>query len=727
MASSYQVESACVQEVDTVSRDSMLTVIVPLWGGEAQIIRCVERLRQSLRGPDQVSIEVVLEYDASSWAGWSGDLQLAIMSTGFRLVGRKKGVEPVESLRSILVAVKGDALLLDAGVDSAGGLVGRLQAAARSLGVGVVVPFSNCVGLYGVPAALSCGSNVSPHFGVAAAEANAGTRLEVPFGMGPCVFLTGHCISLMRGGDFSLRHDGESGFCFRVHVSGLLHVLACDAFAGRWESACGMGREGPQTALAWMGGRVGGSDVARWLRFDPACISRIALTLQAIRSARVPVILQVLHRIGGGVERHVKELVGISRSRAWSLVMRPLAGRRGVCVALDAGERSDRLVFKLPGEGRELSAFLLSMGVCRIHVHHTLGFHPSVWGCLSDLGVELDLTLHDYAIIQGSPTLTGRQGGYIGAAAPVGAYEMIDTEQSTVLRALVARPVRCFVPSEDMKRRLQEALPSLDCDYHAHPDREIFGAYPAPVAPPLARGEPLRVLCLGALGREKGMEVLRDVALLSRGRKLPISFMLLGSAHVPLGDEVQSLGKYSDSELAELLGRHRPHVVWFPVRWPETWSYTLSAALEVGLPVLASAIGALPERLQGRPLTWLLAHDASTEDWLGRLAEIDEHLRETEAPPFSWSQEEPLPFYKECYAANLPASDSSPMAVLESGFLERHGRSPWASLDQSGWRRKLLLIALRARAWAPLAGVLSCVPYNLQRRIKRFLSVEPLH
>ncbi|MDH0896638.1 MULTISPECIES: glycosyltransferase [unclassified Pseudomonas] len=731
MASSYQVESASAQDVSTVLQDSVLTVIVPLWGEEAQIIRCVEGFRLGLEGTARSSMEVVLEYGASSWGGWSEDLQQAIMSTGFRLVERKKGVEVVESLRSILMAVEeGDVLLLDAGVDCAGGLVNRLRIAARSrFGVGVVVPFSSRAGLYGVPAALSCDSNVSSRFGAAAAEVNAGVHLEVPLGMGPCLFLTGQCINLMKGADFSfsLGYGGESGLGFQVHVPGLLHLLACDAFAGCLGSG-GIDRGGRLT-LEWMGGRAGGPDVdvARWLRFDPACIPRIALTLQAIRSAGLPVILQVLHRIGGGVERHVKELVGVSCSRAWSLVMRPMAGRRGVSIALDASEWSDRLVFKLPDESKELTAFLRGMGVCRIHVHHALGFHPSVWGCLGDLGVDLDLTLHDYTIIQGSPTLTGRQGGYIGAAAPVGAYEMIDAEQSTVLRALVARSARCFVPSEDMKRRLQESLPSLVCSYHAHPDREIFGAYPAPVAPRLSGGEPLRVLCLGALGREKGMEVLRDVALLARGRKLPISFMLLGSAHMPLGGGVQLLGKYSDSELAELLERHRPHVVWFPVRCPETWSYTLSAALEAGLPILASAIGALPERLQGRPLTWLSAHDASTEDWLEKLAKIDKCLRELERPPLSWLQEEPQPFYRECYAANLTASCLPPVAMFGSGFLGRHGRSPWVPLDQSGWRRKLLLIALRARAWAPLAGLLSCVPYNMQRRIKRFLSVEPLH
>ena len=59
----------------------------------------------------------------------------------------------------------------------------------------------------------------------------------------------------------------------------------------------------------------------------------------------------------------------------------------------------------------------------------------------------------------------------------------------------------------------------------------------------------------------------------------------------------------------------KPHVVWFPAQWPETYSYTLSAAIDAGLPIVASRIGAFPERLAGRPLTWLVGPAASTEEW----------------------------------------------------------------------------------------------------------------
>ena len=35
----------------------------------------------------------------------------------------------------------------------------------------------------------------------------------------------------------------------------------------------------------------------------------------------------------------------------------------------------------------------------------------------------------------------------------------------------------------------------------------------------------------------------------------------------------------------------------FPAQWPETYSYTLTAAINAGLPIVATRIGAFTERL----------------------------------------------------------------------------------------------------------------------------------
>lgn len=43
-------------------------------------------------------------------------------------------------------------------------------------------------------------------------------------------------------------------------------------------------------------------------------------------------------------------------------------------------------------------------------------------------------------------------------------------------------------------------------------------------------------------------------------------------------------------------------LIWFPAQWPETYSYTLSACLLGGWPVVAPDLGAFAEKVKGTSL-----------------------------------------------------------------------------------------------------------------------------
>jgi glycosyltransferase involved in cell wall biosynthesis len=62
------------------------------------------------------------------------------------------------------------------------------------------------------------------------------------------------------------------------------------------------------------------------------------------------------------------------------------------------------------------------------------------------------------------------------------------------------------------------------------------------------------------------------------------------------------MGKYDDTRSVEDLLDMKPNLVWLPSIWPETFSYTLSIALDAGLPVVAFDIGAISDRLKALKL-----------------------------------------------------------------------------------------------------------------------------
>ena len=90
---------------------------------------------------------------------------------------------------------------------------------------------------------------------------------------------------------------------------------------------------------------------------------------------------------------------------------------------------------------------------------------------------------------------------------------------------------------------------------------------------------------------------------------LPLTFRVLGSTTEPMPQvpdaPLSIYGQYDDAELRATCSRaEKPDVLLFAAQVPETYAYTLSVALASGLPIVASALGALPERLAGHPRAW---------------------------------------------------------------------------------------------------------------------------
>ena len=105
----------------------------------------------------------------------------------------------------------------------------------------------------------------------------------------------------------------------------------------------------------------------------------------------------------------------------------------------------------------------------------------------------------------------------------------------------------------------------------------------------------------------------------ARERNLPLVFRLLGSTTEPIAQSPEVPltihGQYVDADLPGLIGAEKPDVILFPAQVPETYAYTLSVALSSGLPIVASDLGAFPERLAGHPRSSTVAWNAPAAVW----------------------------------------------------------------------------------------------------------------
>ena len=202
-----------------------------------------------------------------------------------------------------------------------------------------------------------------------------------------------------------------------------------------------------------------------------------------------------------------------------------------------------------------------------------------------------------------------------------------------------------IAPSKDCAERVRRFLPSVSPVVWRHPR-----------APARALRAPLRVLVPGAISPAKGMTLLEGCVRDAAARDLPLHFRVLGYTARPLPSwpalPFSLTGEFEEGRLPELIALERGDVVFFPAQCPESFSYTLSDALDSALPIVATDLGALPERLAGRTSTRVVGWDSPPREVNDAILACVAAAAERPAPP----QEPSFEDYRGRYLQGLQAA-----------------------------------------------------------------------
>ena len=451
--------------------------------------------------------------------------------------------------------------------------------------------------------------------------------------------------------------------------------------------------------------------------------------MSATAALRETTVLYVSHDMGGGVQRHLEQLTQTLGDR---VQVATLLSQPQQYVKLSLGARA--WYFHQRDQFQDLLDMLRTIPVVCVHVHHLAGLQPEFWRLAGHLDLSYSLTLHDYSLINGVTTLSDDDGFFLQdialqkqpqcARLPDWCESLSQWQHMSAQLLDDAETVFC--PSEFVREVFLAHYPAANYLPCYHPDWERDAPYPA-VSPGPTRDGILRVAVLGMLGREKGADRLEACAIAVRDRELPMEFLLFGQAYRRLHDSVTTLGPYQETQLPALLAEQAIDLVWFPALWAETYSYTLSHCLRQGLAVLAPDVGAFPERLAGRPLSYLFPYRCSSDEIITRLEMIREQVLPM-SESLAW-QHQAVPdqqafLYGRDYLAGLSAGASKP--ALQASEFDRFSKEPFA-LKFAAFRTRLLGWLLGRGDSRLLAMLQKMVPYGVQKRAKRLLSDKPLH
>jgi GT2 family glycosyltransferase/glycosyltransferase involved in cell wall biosynthesis len=602
-----------------------VAVVIAVHGGTDHTHACLDSVLASLTRSNRL---IVID-DASPEPELTAALDSLARRRRITLLRHARSVGFAASVNAgMRAAPERDVVLLNSDTLVAPGWLGELRSVAyKAPDIGTVTPLSNDATIVSYPN--RTGGNDVPglaaarHLDALARRVNGGRAIDIPVGVGFCLYIRRACLDAVgpfRAELFAQGYGEENDFCLRARQLGWRHVAAPGAFVAHvGGQSFGEAARHLRTRNAQLLERLHpgyGALIETHAEEDPLAEARRCLDMARWRTARRRrrrTVMLVTHAEGGGVERQIATSVARHEANGErAIVLRPSrAGNGSRCVAVSDGAANGfpNLRFAMPGELHRLQRLLAHERPHAIELHHLVGHHPAVIDLITALGAPYELHVHDYAWLCARVALVGPNQRYCGEPAVAQceaciaeAGNLIDEDITVAaLRRrsakLLAGARRVIAPSDDAAARIHRHFPAVRPAVQPHEDDAAITDASPLIAPGVRR-----VCVVGAIGIHKGYQVVLDCARNAAARRLPLEFVVVGHTiddrQLLATGRVFITGPYAAHEAVTLIKAQNATLAFLPSIWPETWCFSLGEAWRAGLRVVAFDIGAQAERIR---------------------------------------------------------------------------------------------------------------------------------
>lgn len=722
-------------------------VIIPVYDGFSETKACIESV---LGCANHQAWHTVVINDASPNPKVTAYLRELASKELIELHENKTNLGFVATVnKGMRLHTDRDVILQNSDTLVANNWIDRMVAwAYRDDKVASVTPFSTNAEICSFPTL--CKSNhLVGKFSVAQTDqffANLADKKEItlPTGVGFSMYMRRDAIKAIGYFDedaFGRGYGEENDWCRRAIAKGYRHLLATDVFVFH-EGGVSFSEQKKarvENALQVLDKRYPSyhREVHQHIQENPAHSIRQKVQLDMLLNNGTAKLLYVTHHMGGGIQTHIEEMQDFFREQRDVLILRPSVMQgKDVELCYQKNGYDFSLDFSLQDDWSVLLTVLRALNFERVHFHHLMRVPEKVWTIAQVLNLEYDVTLHDYYMINGNPTLTDGSGIFVERLEEreLKCVEHYPVPQGLTLnqwhqkmKNFLLGANRVFSPSQACANIYQTYFPELKITVAFHVDSEAIQNYPPVSIPRIGEKDKIRVAVIGAISREKGADVFEHTAC----HKDPLDrleFHLIGYAYKPLRETVTQHGAYKNDDLQKIIREVNPHIIWFPAQWPETYCYVLSAAMLAGLPVLAPNVGSFPERLEGRPASFIQPWNQTPEQWKNILIQIREWMLTSSGKTLEWHNSAfcrttyryPANYFRPKDAA-LKAPTTLDLDIVTS-LCSVNGQS-----TQHSFKERLLRLLWRLREMPLMRRLQRLVPFEIQRKVKRLLSQRPMH
>ncbi|MBQ6218262.1 MAG: glycosyltransferase [Methanosphaera sp.] len=266
---------------------------------------------------------------------------------------------------------------------------------------------------------------------------------------------------------------------------------------------------------------------------------------------------------------------------------------------------------------------LTSLNVDLIHIQHLVKHSYDLFDLIKELKIPYVINLHDYYYICPSLNLLNDQNQYCEGKCnstnqcdlPIPALNnapVINQMQDSwrkINKELLGNAEKLIVPTNYVKKVYSDVYPNISSkiDIIAHgqdllENKQLLSKCPS-------HNEKIRVVIPGNIGISKGALLFKQIKMYDINSQ--IEFHFLGVTHESITENEGILhGTYEREDYAKIIKEIKPSLTGIFSLWPETFSYTLNESWNLNIPVIATNIGALNERIEDRKTGWLVDLDA---------------------------------------------------------------------------------------------------------------------
>ena len=518
--------------------------------------------------------------------------------------------------------------------------------------IGIVSPLSNNATILSVPDMnkpneLPVGMKVE-EFAELVEHASLRMYPQIPTAIGFCMLITRAVLNSVGEFDtaFGLGYGEENDFCMRARRKSFDIVCADDTYVHHYGSASFMDVEQiderrlqNQKILSkrWPNYE---KEVFEYCRVNPLREIQERI-FSAIYKQNKPEILHVIHNFNapGGTELHTSNIINGVANDFNSTVIYPIAESR-LWTDMDSERVSENLrVVKFINDKKNsneyflgnsadlenelvesnFAKFLIGGNFETVHFQHLLGWSSLMLPFIAkQLNKKIVLSLHDYyllcpdynLILPDGNTRCGKikadgsdtQCQYcLGAKRysnnpnnPIAINDYL-AERNEVIKQLFDIADVLISPSNFVKKLFVKSFG------RTIEKKILVVSHGISEQKPINRKtqrKQLHVAMLGSATDRKGIKTLLETSYVLR--KKQIKFEIIGSVPLAIKKKVLEFGinikgKYKVDDLPKLLSN--TDIIIIPSIWDETFALTLSEAQALGVPVVASDVGGISERI----------------------------------------------------------------------------------------------------------------------------------